>query len=83
MIKAAQMKENEVFSLRPIVFAHTLLFCQIIIKSALTWLEYTDKNIWGGESPTSATTYGLAIAFKHEKQPFFENQSVFILLKKI
>ena len=42
--------------------AHTPLFCQIIIKSALNWLEYTNKNLWGGESPT---TLGLAIAFKH------------------
>ena len=32
---------------------HTPLFCQIIIKSAINWLEYTNKNLWGGESPTS------------------------------
>ena len=66
LIKAAQMKENQfvavrIFSLRPFF----LLKHQIIIKSALTWLEYTNKNLWGGESPTSSTKYGLAITFKH------------------
>ena len=39
----------------------THLFCQIIIKSALTWLEYTNKNLWDGESPTSAAKSGLTI----------------------
>ena len=45
--------------------AHTPLFCQIIIKSAPAWLEYTNRNFGGGESPTSATKIGLATAFKH------------------
>ena len=34
-----------------------LLFCKIIIKGALNWFEYTNKNLWGGESPTSPTEF--------------------------
>ena len=44
---------------------HTPLCCQIIIKSALNWLEDTNKNLWGGKSPTSPTQSGFAIAVKH------------------
>ena len=53
------------------------------LKSALNWLEYTNKNPWGGESPTSTTKSGFALAFKHlirqiKKKVFYKLNCVFV-----
>ena len=53
--------------------SHTFFFCQIIIKRALTWLEYTNQNLCGGDSSTSAAQYGFAIALEHLIPPICKN----------
>ena len=73
------MRENQFFAVvygffpsGHLFFAQTPPFCQIIIKSVLPWLEYTNKNLWDDESPTSATKYGLTVTFKHHKRQNFK-----------
>ena len=47
-------------------YSQTPLFCQISIKSALNWHEYTNTNLWGGKSTTLPAKSGFTLAFKHK-----------------